>query len=109
MKYYVPGYNDEVLYLNEELKIPDNKLVELVRKIYFLDKQYKIEKIISFNNKNYRHELMQILSNNTLELHNHYINSEIGYFHITFEKELIKDNKDIIYEEYCPYAISVVI
>ena len=43
MKYYVPGFNDEVVYLNEELIVPENKLIELVKKIYYLDKQYKLE------------------------------------------------------------------
>ena len=53
MKYYVPGCNDEVLYLQEEILVPEDKLIQLVKKIYFLNKQYKVEKIISFNNKDY--------------------------------------------------------
>ena len=109
MKYYVPGCNDEVLYLQEEILVPEDKLIQLVKKIYFLNKQYKVEKIISFNNKDYTEELKEILNNKTLELHNHFIEGDVGYFHITFEKELIKDSKEITYDKYCPYAISFVI
>ena len=109
MKYYVPGCNDEVLYLQEEILVPEDKLIQLVKKIYFLNKQYKVEKIISYNNKDYTEELKEILNNKTLELHNHYIYENKGYFHITFEKELIKDDKNIIYDQYCPYAISLII
>lgn len=109
MKYYVPGFNEEVIYLNEELIIPENKLVDLIKKIYFLNKQYKIEKIISFNNKDYSKEIKEILNNNSLELYNHCIDSDIGYFHITFEKEILKDNKDLNYDKFCPYAISLIV
>lgn len=109
MHLYIPTFNDEVLFLNEKLVLPDNKLIQLVEILYSLNKRFKIEKIISFNNKNYEKEIKEILNNPKLELHNHYINKEEGYFHITFEKELIKDNDKLVYDSYCPYAISCLI
>ena len=80
MHLYIPTFNDEVLFLNEKLVLPDNKLIQLVEILYSLNKRFKIEKIISFNNKNYEKEIKEILNNPNLELHNHYINKEEGYF-----------------------------
>ena len=83
------------------------KLEKLLNILFVLDKRYKIEKIISFNNKNYLNELRVILNNPNLELHNHHIDCDEGYIHITFEKELCKDDNTLIYDSFCPYAISL--
>lgn len=106
---YIPTINDDVISENKKFFLPNNKLIQLMESIYFLDKRYKIEKIISFNDENYQDLIKKITKNDNLELHNHLINKSEGYFHITFEKELIKDDKNIIYDHYCPYAISLVI
>ena len=63
MHLYIPTFNDEVLFLNEKLVLPDNKLIQLVEILYSLNKRFKIEKIISFNNKNYEKEIKEILNN----------------------------------------------
>ena len=106
---YIPTINDDVISENKKLFLPNSKLIQLMEIIYFLDKRYKIEKIISFNDENYQDLIKKITKNDNLELHNHLINNSEGYFHITFEKELIKDDKNINYDHYCPYAISLVI
>ncbi|MBE6142888.1 MAG: hypothetical protein E7177_02735 [Erysipelotrichaceae bacterium] len=109
MRFYIPSFNDEVLCFNDEFILPNKKVIELVELLFSLDKRYKIEKIISFNKEDYQEELKQIFNNKNMELHNHYIDSEEGYFHITFEKELIKDDNLLTYDKYCPYAISLIV
>jgi hypothetical protein len=86
-----------------------SKIEKLIDILYPLNLRYKIEKIISFNDEDYFNELKERLKNNTLELYNHYIDDKKGYFHITFEKELIKDDSSLNYDEFCPYAISLII
>ena len=106
---YIPNINDYIINESDNLFLPSSKLIQLMEIIYCLDKRYHIEKIISFNRENYEELIKIITKNSNMELHNHYICEHNGYFHITFEKELIKDDKNSIYDQYCPYAISLII
>ena len=108
MKPYIPNFNDQVLFSDSELYLPDNKLIEFIESIFYSNKKYKIEKIISFSKIDYFEELKEILSNKDMELYNHYIDDDISYFHITFEKKL-EHEENYNCDYFCPYALSLVV
>lgn len=104
---YIPNINDDLFLDTNDILLGDYRLIKLLNYIYELDKKYKIEKIISFNDKSYQKEIEEIIKH-PIELYNREINSDTGYFHITFEKKL---QDDVIYpkDTYCEYAISLII
>ena len=106
-KIYIPGINEDIFLDTKDVVLGDYRLIILVQLIYELDKRYKIEKIISFNNKSYEKEIISLISHN-IELYNREIDGNTGYFHITFEKKLDNSVK-LPRDYYCDYAISLVI
>ena len=55
-KIYIPEINEDIFLDTKDMVLGDYRLIILVQLIYELDKRYKIEKIISFNNKSYEKE-----------------------------------------------------
>ena len=106
-KIYIPSINEDVFLDTKDIKLGDYRLIVLMQLIYDLDKKFKIEKIISFNEKSYQNEIESII-NHKIELYNREIKGDTGYFHITFERKL--DNTVMLHRDYyCEYAISLVI